>query len=249
MDSNSLLDKLDINQMIRYAFGGGLLIFFAYICDTNRIGEMIKSMGIIFAPLFIIGLGVLIYVLQRKIIGEYFWYPIIHRIHNFYDSYTKRDKEKNCSSPIIYLKFILNINNEENFRKKIHNYFTLREAYTTIRRLFNFENLKNDLSQKKELRNKFNIAHAELHLLWIMTNILILFYAYVYISGTNPEIFSFIKPSGYLGILIFIIILVLILGIISADVHQLQYECRIIRECNTGQNKNKIKDFLKEYKF
>ena len=231
-----ILDKLKLDQLFRYAFGGGLLFFFAYICKPVIVGEMIKSMGVIFAPLFILGVGVAIYVFQRNVLGELFWYPLIHIVHYVLDINKRKDK-KNCTSPMIYLNLL-----------GIKKYFIRREAYTTIRRLFDFDSYQ---LQKNKLREKFDIAHGERHVLWITTNIFILFYCYIYWwNPSAPEIFSsIIKPSiiiNSFNIAPILVCLILIFAAIISDIFQLRYECYIIRKYNEY---GEVKQFLMDYKF
>lgn len=233
MDINDLLGKLGLNQLLRYAYGGGLLIFFAYIFRPDKVGKMIESMGVIFAPLFFLGVGVVVYVFNRNVIGEYVAYPIIHIFHFVWDKLSGRNsKEKKITSPTSYLNS-LGI-------KGVRKYFVRREAYTTIRRLFNF-----DKPQHNKLREKLDIAHAKHHVLWITIYILILVGIYMVITKAKPVLFSTIVNIP----LIIVVIVILFFGAIATEILQLQYECRIIKVYNTTESEVRITKFLKEYGF
>lgn len=233
MGINDVLNRLTLDQLLRYAYGGGLLIFFAYIFRPYEVGRMIESMGVIFAPLFILGLGIVVYVISRGLLCEYVTSPIVHTFHFIWDKMREiLSKDDKITSPTGYL-YELGI-------KGFWKYFKRREAYTSIRRLFNFNQ-----PQHKKLRKHFDNAHSTHHVLWITIYMLMLVGFIMWRTGLEPKLFSTIFNPLYL---VFLIIFLFCSAIVS-EIHQFQYECRIIKTYNTMESGERITVFLREYGF
>ena len=260
----SVLSELKLDQLMRYGYGGVLLIFFAYIFRPDIVGTMIESLGAIFTPIAALGLGVTIYTINRFVIGELVIYRIIDCIDYNWD--TRKSPEElflyriiHWSNYKIWGKIKRKLSKDSFLCRIIHwsNYKIWGKirtrpdtnvtasmtryleslgvnkrncigAYTAVRR---------KLSDPDQ-REKFDIAHAKLHILWITIEVFLLIYFYMYLTQKEPQIFSSIVKPLYL----LVISLVLIFSAIVVEIHQLRYECHIFKLYE--EESNEVTTFL-----
>ncbi|MBA7683660.1 hypothetical protein ES703_92034 [subsurface metagenome] len=120
--------------------------------------DFVDALGGIVSTLVIIAFGASIYIFYRYVLGEFLIYPFTHFIHYLFD------KKNEPTSPTGYLRRIKKL--------KIGQ---VREAYTDIRRHF-FE---------EKLRDKLDLDHSEIHLLWLTSVIGIFLFIYLSLVGNT----------------------------------------------------------------
>ena len=237
-----ILSELKLDQLLRYGYGGVLLIFFAYIFRPDIIGTMIETLGVIFTPIVALGLGVLVYEINRFVIGELIIYPIIDWIDYNWD--TRKSPEE------LFLYRIIRWSKDKIWNKIIKrptdvtasmtryleslgvNKVDCIAAYTAVRRKI--------LDQDQ--REKFDIAHAKLHILWITMEVFLIVFFYMWFTQKEPQIFSSIVKQSHL----LLISLVLIVSATVVEIYQLRYECHIFKlyEKDTTKDNIKVTTFL-----
>lgn len=158
-----MLDKLQLNQLIRYGYGGFLLTGIVAFFAPKQIKDAIEAGGTVVSPLVILAIGAAIYILHRYVLGELFIYPITHLFHWLFDKMFGRGR---VSRPTGHLA------------SKGVQFGRRQSAYTDVRRqLFS-----------EDERKRLDLDHSEAHVLWITA--LESAGAFVYLSSldlTLPE--------------------------------------------------------------
>ena len=155
--------NLSLSQIIRYGYGGFLLIGILLIFQPDIIKKSIDSAGAIVAPIAILSIGACIYIIYRYVIGELIIYPLTHLIHYLID----RIKGKMVISSPVRL-----------FKSYGIPSFQVRSAYNQIR----WELLEE--ADKKRL----DFAHSEIHVLYLTSvEFLITYWILYYNSTTNVK--------------------------------------------------------------
>ena len=137
-----MLEKLSISKIIRYGYGGFLLVGIILLFNPQLINEIIKSAGPVVAPIAIFSLGACIYIFYRFVLGEFIIYPISHLVHRIIDLLNSKSK---VSGTIGFL------------RKNKVSFWQRRAAYNLIR--WEFLDDKN--------KKRLDYAHSEIHILYI----------------------------------------------------------------------------------
>src|SRR5574340_865811 len=73
-----MLKRLSLNQIMRYGYGGFLLVGILAVLEPERVEPAIKAAGIVVAPMIIFALGTAIFVIHRHIFGQYVFYQLTH---------------------------------------------------------------------------------------------------------------------------------------------------------------------------
>lgn len=140
----TFLNELGISRLIRYSYGGFLLLFIVSIINPEIVKSIINSLGTIISILVILNIGASIFVIHRYVLVEIFEFPLIDCIHNVID-YFHKNTGADSTSPFKYIKSL--------GVKKGNS----RAAYLAIRKEF-FDS---------EKRKNVDIIHSELHILYI----------------------------------------------------------------------------------
>jgi Na+-translocating ferredoxin:NAD+ oxidoreductase RnfD subunit len=202
--------KITLSRLIRYTYGGLLTALLAAIAEPTSIASIVGALGTILAPLAAVGLGTGVYIIHRHVLGETILFPLTHRIHAWWDR-VQGHTEEATTSTIGYLK-VLGVQRN------------IRSAYTAFRDQF-FD---------PSLREKLDIQHSELHVLWITAELTLI--AAVYLASTK-------RITG--AIMLLILCVLAILSVIVADIRQHQMECHLMRTTEHQQ----VISFLQERGF
>ncbi|HYQ57981.1 MAG TPA: hypothetical protein VEP89_11625 [Draconibacterium sp.] len=164
---SSYLDKIGISgeKIFGYLYAGILaLICFAFI-DLDLLKNITKDLGAIIIILIIIGIGTAIYVIYFRIIGDLLLFQAQHLLHKVADYFNNRKGEaRTCS-----MSFLEAIGVSKSLQ---------RPAY---------ESIKNDFITSKE-RKSVQIAHGELHILYLTFVELFLSYLISYFIKHNHQV-------------------------------------------------------------
>jgi hypothetical protein len=133
---------LTLSTLIRYGYGGLLLFVILLLKDPVRVKGYVEGAGSVLAPLAVLGIGACFYVLYRHLLGEWFLYPLAH-IADWVTS--KENRGPNPISPIWHL------------RNLGLPYRQCRNAYNAVRREF----------LPEQVTKQLNMAHSEIHVLYI----------------------------------------------------------------------------------
>ncbi|MCJ7577544.1 MAG: hypothetical protein MUO91_03755 [candidate division Zixibacteria bacterium] len=139
----TLIGRLSISTILRYGYGGFLLVGLLALRDHVQVEAWIKATGTVVAPLIVFCVGACIYVVYRYVVGEFLFYPFMHSVHFLTDRLFYRDGQR--TSPTGFLG-----QGGMCFSQR-------RQAYTAIRRGF-FEPC---------MRETLNLAHSEIHILYL----------------------------------------------------------------------------------
>jgi len=138
-----MLDKFPKSTILKYAYGGFLLVGIIAYIDHSILAASIAAMGPVVTPLVIFFLGTCIYVVYRYIIGELFLYPITHSLMYLISKQ--------------YFKFEEHLSPTSYLGKAGVQFTQRRAAYSEIRR---------DYLEEKD-RERFDFAHSAIHILYI----------------------------------------------------------------------------------
>ena len=154
-----MLEKLKIDQIIRYGYGGFLIAGIMIFLYPDKSKEFIASAGSVVAPLSILSSGAFIYVFYRYVLGDNFIYPITHFLHFLLDHIINHG---NPTSPTSFLGKVKNVKLGQR-----------RQCYTDIRhQLFDHDK-----------RSKLDLDHAEIHVIYL-TSVICLFLQ-IFLSFSN----------------------------------------------------------------
>ena len=141
---------LSVNQVIRYGFGGLLLFLLMAIIEPAWTWEKVQILGPVFVPFIALGIGLLIYVFYRPILGYSILWPLYDEIHRRLEHIWGYRREKpnthNCKKMYLIDKYNVLPGNAI-------------DAYRIIR---NDKHIFN-----KAIADNFLTQHSEIHLLYI----------------------------------------------------------------------------------
>jgi hypothetical protein len=217
-ETTGILEKvaqeLNLNRILRYGYGGLLILIFSTLIKPDTVKTIIDSLGVIIAPFAVLGLGTAFYIIHRYVLGELLMYPIMHHMHDLVDKKQGRTG-LGSTSTVTYLKAI-GVNNEDK-----------RSAYIASRKqLFD-----------QDIRNNLDISHAELHVLYITFEITFLFAIYLWYSKTQ----SHILPNIFQPISLMFTSIIVYISATIADIRQHQFECHLLK---IQDREGKLKPFL-----
>ncbi|HEX9670795.1 MAG TPA: hypothetical protein VGC93_15085 [Thermoanaerobaculia bacterium] len=131
-------------QLLGYAYAGLLSAVIAAALEPSRVQGFVGSLGGLLASLAALGIGVGIYVLYFKVVGEFLIYPLQHALHRLVD-YARGRRAAFSTSSVAYLGYL-----GVRFGHR-------RAAYEAIKAFF-FEG---------KARRRIQLAHGELHVLYL----------------------------------------------------------------------------------
>ena len=146
-----VLPRLTIHELLRYVYGGVLLMLVAAIWDPGSTKKTIDALGPVMTPLVAVSLGAGVYAIYRAFLGDWFFDPIHDLLHRSVVGPvvwgSKRGAQRNGhSSKRHYL--------EDHF--KVH-WLSSLDAFRVIRdRLFS-----------PAVKDRFHRQHSEVHTLYI----------------------------------------------------------------------------------
>jgi hypothetical protein len=208
-----MFEKLPLSRLLRYGYGGFLLVGIVSLIEPEIVKLAVEATGSIVSPFVIFFVGTCIFVVYRYVLGEFILYRLTHAIHGIWDRCFSG--EDGVSSPTGYLGS-LGIS-----------WWQRRVAYNEIRRgLF-----------KDEQRERLDLAHSEIHIVYITAVELIATWLYLRARG-NPYPFS--------GAVIPVAAVLTLIAAIVADIGQHRIEYRLLRY---GIESDKLREFLHERGF
>lgn len=209
MSEASFLSEIGLPRILRYGYGGLLLMLLAAVINPKEVAAVVGSLGTVLAPLAALGVGAGIYAIHRYVIGEVGLYPCLHLIHRIWDRLRgRRDSTTDT------VRFLATLGVKCGDR---------RASYTAARRHF-FDSA---------VREQLDIAHGELHILWITVDEALLASVYLRVHG------RLWLPLLLIGLFV--------AGCAAyADIRQHQLERHMLR-IEEGENlgKGKISSFLR----
>jgi hypothetical protein len=208
-----MIEKFPLARLFPYGYSGILLVVILSLIKPGLVRCIIDRVDSVTVLLGIFFMGAFIFGIYRYLIGELLLYPLTHYMHNFDDRLRKRDS----TNPVQYLR-----------DRGVSSYREAREAYTVIRReLF-----------KKEDRERLDLAHSEIHILYITAVEFAVTCLYLWLKEfPSPPIAHLLVASMPL----LIPLLVAILAAMLADIQQHKIEHRLIKYKMPGYE---LKEFL-----
>lgn len=209
------ITEIGVVRLLRYGYGGVLLFFLLALINHAKAKEVIEALGPVMAPLVALALGAAIYVLHRHVVGELFLYRLFHCLHsNVWDRWYGRTGV-NATDSVAYLRAIGAARGEG------------RAAYNMFRRRYFAEH------EMKDTAEGLDLAHTELHMLWLTFDEVLLAGIYVLLTG------------GWKVSAPFLIVAALVAcGGICAELVQMQIETGLLK---AAQEKKELQPFLEKY--
>jgi hypothetical protein len=145
---------LGFDRLLRYGYGGFLLLGVSLLTGkANDLKPAIEAAGSVLGPLVVFACGTAIYVFYRYLLGEFVLFPIAHLLE--WVAYKEnRGKKYGAVSPIWH------------FKQLGVPWCETRKAYNVVRR----EKLSEPIAKR------LNLAHAESHILYLTSVVLIASY-------------------------------------------------------------------------
>lgn len=134
-----MIEKLSLNKFLNYGYSGFLLLGIIYLNDNLFVRSLVENLGPVISVILTLSLGATAFIAYRYILGELLIYPLGHVLHKFISPKT---------STLVFLKDVMSVK---------YNVFFLRNIYNSIRRRF----------FSKELLGKLDLAHAEIHVIYV----------------------------------------------------------------------------------
>lgn len=201
------LSEIGIVRILRYGYGGMLLVLIVAAIELEAVKTIVDVLGTIFALSITLAVGAGIYIFHRYVVGDIFLYPALHFIHQSWDK-KRQLSANNLTNTVSYL--------EARGVKKGNGI----AAYFDMRRKF----------FKLEERKELNIAHSELHMLWITVDETLIATIYLWATGYQP-------------VVLFVISIILALFTTIAEIHQNQLECRLFK---IAHRDGRLRPFLRK---
>lgn len=208
MPESQFVREIGVARILRYSYGGLLLLLLAAVIDPKATAPIISALGTILAPLVALGVGAGIYVVHRHVLGEMILYLALHFIHHLWDC-IRGNTGVNSTDTVHYLK-ALGVKRGDR-----------RAAYTAARRQF-FD---------QAVRERLNIAHSELHMLWITVDETLVAAIYLAATGRSHQSVVLFAISGIIASCATI-----------ADIRQHHLECHMLK---IAEREKKLSSFLK----
>ena len=146
LDEGAIVKRFGVTpeQLIGYAYAGLLAVIISAIIQPTLIKDLVASLGGFLIALAALGLGIGIYALYFKVIGELLLYPIQHKVHRLLDFVRRIPAEKYTSS-VAYL-----------------GHLGVPRGYQRA----SYEALKASFYDPETCR-RVQVAHGELHVLYL----------------------------------------------------------------------------------
>lgn len=186
------MDKLEVSdrtvsllaayaeRMIGYIFSGLLPLLILTIEAKSMVKGYIEATGGILAALICIGLGIGIFSIYFRIIGELILYPLQHCIHILLDFCIRRRGDKQSSTVGLLVHYGVPI-------------LRCRDAYQTI---------KDEFFKKRE-RTEMQFSHGEIHVVYLTSVITMVAYFVVnYTKGQASKLYIFISVVSLIAAII-----------------------------------------------
>lgn len=192
-----MIEKLSLNKFLNYGYSGFLLLGIIYLNDNSFVRNMVENLGPVISTILTLSAGATVFIAYRNIIGELIIYPTTHLLHKLISPET---------STLVFLKEVLSIK---------YNVFLLRNVYNSIRRRF----------FSRELLSKLDLAHAEIHVIYVTAIQLIgnFFYLGIYKANDANKFYWIVIGLTFL-----------IVGII-ADIWQHSNECSLLKRIKNNK--------------
>src|SRR5436309_568231 len=182
-NEEDLLAKIGVTseELVGYLYGGLFVAICAALVDNARVKSIVEALGDFVSAIAVLGLGVGVYVLYRRIIGEMVLYHVHHMCHRVVDFVAGREKE-NLTSSTAFLGYLAVPLGRR------------RAAYSAVRETFFDTNTK----------RRIDLAHGELHVLYITAVGSVAAYLYLRLStpGRISLAWLVISIVSYLGALV-----------------------------------------------
>jgi hypothetical protein len=188
------MTDLNLSLVIRYGYAGMLFTTILLVLNRSFVKSLTESAGAVLTPFIVVTIGACIYVVYRHLLGEF----ILYRLAHFFDN---RGSKKNrgttgALSPHGYLEQ-LGVPKRQR-----------RDAYNAMRREYLSEPLKKQL----------DLAHAEVHILYI-----------TFVEGAGLAVYlPFSSSSWWTFWIVTISALLVLFCAIAADIKQHRYELNSI---------------------
>lgn len=198
----------NLSQVIRYGYPGLLLAAFLVKGFPADAKAYVEGAGAVLAPLIVLTVGSCLYTVYRHLIGEWLLYPIAHCID------TRLFVPELDARSLVAIFPVWGVSKGR-----------IRDAYNLVRRQL----VPDDLKKQVEL------AHAEVHILYLTALQMPLLY---FVLGMNGWAAAAISVTT-------------LFAAWAADVRQHRYEARAIRAKLAVPGKGGdqvIKDFLTEHR-
>ncbi len=186
-----MIEKLSLNKFLNYGYSGFLLLGIIYLNDNLFVRSLVENLGPVISVILTLSLGATAFIAYRYILGELLIYPLVHVLHKFISPKT---------STLVFLKDVMSVK---------YNVFFLRNIYNSIRRRF----------FSKELLGKLDLAHAEIHVIYVTSIQLIGNFFYLTLHKPNDPNKTYWLVLG----LIFLAV-----GMV-ADMWQHSNECGVLK--------------------
>lgn len=211
METRNWLVEIGVARFFRYSYGGILIFLLASIVEPTFVAGIVSSLGSILAPLVALVIGIGIYVIHRRVVGELLLYPILHVIHFVWNRVLGRRGRKSFET----LDYLHSLG---------VNFFELRSAYAAWR----------ESGITKTKTENINVAHSELHVLWITVDQLIVTILYVHFGQHgNITVYSWVA-------------LFIALAAAIADINQHATETRLMM---VAEKQGKVSKLLQDRGF
>lgn len=195
---DTMIGKFSLSRLLRYGYGGFLLVGILSLIEQEFVKSSIAAAGSVLAPLVVFFVGVCIFVVYRYVLGEFILYQLTHATHKILDRCMYGKGE--VSSPTGYLQS-LGVS-----------WWQKRTAYTDIRReLFD-----------KEQQERLDLAHSEIHVLYITAIEFFAAAAYLYLSINGSS-----RPFSITFFLVGAVLTLIAASITDIQQHRIEY--RLLR--------------------
>jgi hypothetical protein len=137
-----VLKHLRLARLGRYAYPGLLAAFLAAAFRDQFVGQVVTALGSLLTPLVVVALGGAIHAFYRHVAGELIIYPLHHRVHDKFDQWKKRPPTDSYA-------------------------YLIRELHVPVKDVQVAYFLFRDKFGDDRTREEQDIAHTELHALWV----------------------------------------------------------------------------------
>lgn len=164
-------------RIIGYIYAGLLPLLILTIEEKSIVKGCVDTTGAVLLTLICIGLGVGVFSIYFKIVGELFLYPLQHIFHILFDFIVRRSGDKRSSTVGLLVHFGVPI-------------LRARDAYQTI---------KDEYFQDFE-KIEIQISHGELHVVYLTSLITFLTYIILeYFRGNASSIYLYLSIISLLA--------------------------------------------------
>lgn len=203
-----------LNEVFRYGYGGLFAFLVAAIIAPNETKTTIKALGSVLPGLIAFAMGSAIYVFYRNLLGDFIVLPLVHYIHKTIDDRQGRTGEQvSCKMAYVFNKY------SRHFDLGSHRLFTGQRVFRMLR--------DRGIAFPEDMRARFEIAHSELHLIYITF--------FVCLGGAVA--YAIIKENYYsLWASVPATLAILVVGVFG-DIRLNKRECDQLKNMDAGQEK------------